>query len=80
MLCAFRCANGVKWFISGLKGPITLPQSAQTDKRKVFFLLEQLELVLGAIVCAFLLHRKDLVAESYENEHRNIQRLEFNNC
>ena len=83
MPCMFRCAKGLKCFISRLKtvkGPTALAQSAQTDKRKIFFLLEQLELVLGAIICAFLLCRKDLVAQSYENEHKNTQRLEFNNC
>lgn len=63
-----------------MKDPPTLAQSAQTDKRNFFFPLEQLELVLGAVTCAFLLHRKDLVSESYENEHKNTQSLEFNNC
>lgn len=83
MLCTFCCANGFKCFISGqkmVKGPITLAKSAQTGKKKFFFLLEQLQLVLGVIICAFVLHRKDLIAESYENEHKNTQRLEFNNC
>lgn len=37
-----------------------------------------LELVLGAITGAFLLHRKDLVAESYKNKHKNTWELEFN--
>lgn len=62
-----------------MKGPATLAQSAQTGKRKLSFLLEESELVLGAIIRAFPLHRKDLVAGSYENEQKNTQILEFSN-
>lgn len=56
MLCTFRCANGLKCLISGqkpVKDPPTLAQSAQTDKRYFFFLLEQLELVRGAVTVHF---------------------------
>lgn len=72
ILCTSRCANGLTCFISvqkTVKGPTTHTQSAQTDKRKIFFLLELLE--LEAIIGAFLFHRKDLMAESYENKQKN---------
>lgn len=71
MPCTFKYENVLKHLISGqktVKGPTTLAQSAQTDKRKFFFLLEQSELLLGAIICAFLLYTKDIAAESHKND------------